>query len=136
MESRITGQKTHGISTASWELLRAVLDARRQEPDDGTKASKALEEQLARLLKTRTSAGDEALVVLLEFGLDPESNTLVLDEVIHRGARTRPFLERYLTAPPTAVLREYPPRMWKDTVSRLFGYEWALQCIRLADDAR
>lgn len=89
-----------------WEaLVRPVLEARceavKSEKDlPSAEYDRKVNEEAAKVAKDRTEAGDEAVVVLMDYWLGEGAGLGLSVEITERGKRLLPLLKKYGKEPP------------------------------------
>ena len=73
-------------------VLNAMVDVRSGE---NQRNLRALDDAVEAVCNKRTPASDEALAVLLQFYVGEHSSEDISCELVHRGRRVLPFLEKY-----------------------------------------
>ena len=78
--------------------------------DDGGPKWDELDRRLDALFANNTKEGDEAIVILTSFYLGEHEGEEVEENLLRRGPRMIPLIERYLGEEPSSLLNEYPKR--------------------------
>jgi hypothetical protein len=104
--------KYHEPSTAA-DLAANVLDIASEAllKDDGGPKWDELDRRLDALFANSTKEADEAVVILVSFYLGEHECEEVDENLVSRGPRMIPLVERYLREEPSSLLHEYPRRV-------------------------
>jgi hypothetical protein len=107
-----TRHKYHEPSTAA-DLAANVLDIASEAllKDDGGPRWDELDRRLDALFANNTKEADEAVVILVSFYLGEHECEEVDENLVSRGPRMIPLLERYRHEEPSSLLHEYPRRV-------------------------
>ena len=104
--------KYHQPNTAA-DLAANVLDIASEAllRDDGGPKWEELDRRLDALFANNTKEADEAVVILVSFYLGEHECEEVDENLVSRGPRMIPLVERYLREEPLSLLHEYPRRV-------------------------
>jgi hypothetical protein len=104
--------KYHQPSTAA-DLAANVVDIASVAllKDDGGPKWDELDRRLDALFANNTKQADEAVVILVSFYLGEHECEEVDENLVSRGPRMIPLVERYLREEPSSLLHEYPRRV-------------------------
>jgi hypothetical protein len=104
--------KYHQPNTAA-DLAANVLDIASEAllRDDGGPKWDELDRRLDVLFANNTKEADEAVVILVSFYLGEHECEEVDENLVSRGPRMIPLVERYLRDEPSSLLHEYPRRV-------------------------
>ena len=104
--------KYHQPSTEA-DLATNVVDIASEAllKDDGGPKWDELDRRLDALFANNTKEADEAVVILVSFYLGEHECEEVDENLVSRGPRMMPLVERYLREEPSSLLHEYPRRV-------------------------
>jgi len=89
-----------------------------------------LETRLGTLYNNRSKEADEAVVILMSFYLGEHNGEELYENLISRGPRMIPLLERYLHEEPTTLLVQYPARVRLERATTTGFLQEALRTLR------
>jgi hypothetical protein len=95
-----------------------------------------LDRRLGRLFANNAKEADEAIVILHSFYLGEHNSEEMRDNLLERGTRMIPMIERYLQEKPSSLIEKYPKEVGLDrtiTVAMLTG---ALEILRVRAGAK
>jgi len=126
------GHKYHQPSTAA-DLAANVLDMAAEAllKDDGGPKWDELDRRLDALFANNTKEGDEAVVILTSFYLGEHEGEEVEENLLSRGPRMIPLVERYLHEEPSSHLNEYPGRVRLKRTTTVGFLQEDLQILRV-----
>lgn len=103
---------------------------------DGSPQRQELDRRLERLFANSSKEADEAVVILVSFYLGEHNGEELEENLLSRGPRMIPILERYLHEEPTSLLEQYPKRVRAErtTAERLLKED--LEILRVQAGAR
>lgn len=89
-----------------------------------------VESLVARLVDDKTPAGNEALVVLIQFYIGEATGEDLLHEVTKRGRSMIPYLRKYMRGPARMPGRDYPASIRANRQTSMGFMETAIESIR------
>ena len=115
-------------------LAAHVIDAapRAFETDDWND----LETRLGSLYHNPSKEADEAVVILMSFYLGEHNGEELYENLLGRGSRMIPLLERYLHEEPASLLAQYPARVRLERSTTTGFLQEALRTLRFQAGAR
>jgi hypothetical protein len=124
--------KYHEPSTAA-DLAANVLDIASEAllKDDGGPKWDELDRRLDALFANHTKEADEAVVILTSFYLGEHEGEEVEENLLSRGPRMIPLIERYLREEPSSLLNEYPKRVRLERTTTVGFLKEDLEILRV-----
>src|SRR5215469_189358 len=124
--------KYHQPSTAA-DLAANVLDIAAEAllKDDGGPKWDELDRRLDVLFANNTKEGDEAIVILMSFYLGEHEGEELEENLLSRGPRMIPLVERYLHEEPSSLRNEFPRRVRLERKTTVGFLKEALQILRV-----
>jgi TonB family protein len=118
-------------------LATHVLDARvhalkQNKPDAGFEE---VERRLTRLYNNSSSEADEAVVILMSFYLGEHNGEELYENLLSRGPRMIPIIERYLHERP-AIAARYPKELQLDRNTTVMYLGESLEILKVQAGAR
>jgi hypothetical protein len=104
--------------------------------DDGGPKWQELDRRLGKLFDNRTKAGDEAVVILMSFYIGEYTGEELHENLLSRGPRMIPLLERYLRAEPVSLLMKYPARVRLERETTISFLNDDLEILRVRAGSR
>lgn len=104
--------------------------------DDGGPKWDELDRRLDTLFRNNTKEGDEAVVILMSFYLGEHEGEEVEENLLSRGPRMIPLIERYLRQEPSSLLNEYPERVRLERTTTVGYLKEDLEILRVQAGAR
>ena len=95
-----------------------------------------LETRLGTLYNNPGKEADEAVVILMSFYLGEHNGEELYENLISRGPRMVPLLERYLHEEPASLLAQYPARVRLERATTTGFLQEALRTLRFRAGAR
>jgi len=95
-----------------------------------------LETRLDALYNNPSKEADEAVVILMSFYLGEHNGEELYENLISRGPRMIPLLERYLHEEPTILLAQSPARVRLERATTTGFLQQALQTLKVQVGAR
>jgi hypothetical protein len=95
-----------------------------------------LETRLGTLYNNPSKEADEAVVILMSFYLGEHNGEELYENLISRGPRMIPLLERYLHEEPASLLAQYPARVRLERATTTGFLQDALRALRFQAGAR
>jgi hypothetical protein len=99
--------------------------------DDGGPKWDELDRRLDTLFANNTKEGDEAVVILTSFYLGEHEGEEVEENLLSRGPRMIPLIERYLREEPSSLLDEYPKRVRLERTTTIGFLKEDLEILRV-----
>lgn len=123
---------------APYEMAANVLDigVEALARDDGGPNWQELDRRLERLFANNSKEGDEAVVILMSFYLGEHNGEELEENVLSRGPRMMPILERYLREEPSSLIQQYPKRVRLERKTTLMFLKEDLEILRVQAGAR
>jgi TonB family protein len=90
-----------------------------------------LETRLGALYNNPSKEADEAVVILMSFYLGEHNGEELYENLISRGPRMIPLLERYLHEEPATLLAQYPARVRLERATTTSFLQQALQTLKV-----
>ena len=115
LAAQIIDAAPHALATEDW----AELDTR-----------------LGALYNNPSKDADEAIVILMSFYLGEHNGEELYENLIGRGPRMIPLLERYLQEEPASLLAQYPARVRLERATTTGFLQEALRPLRFQAGAR
>jgi|SRR5579862_9293976 len=116
------------------ELLEPILDLRvdagASTGERQNEAFRKSEELVARLLRSKTRASDEALAALMNFYVGESLQVDLVHEVTSRGKRMLSLLEKYRSRAVRFSDRNYPTSIWLSEDTRNENFNAAIKNIK------
>jgi TonB family protein len=127
-----TRHKSHNPNTAD-DLAANVLDIAAQAllKDDGGPKWDELDRRLDVLFANYTKEGDEATVILMSFYLGEHEGEELDENLLSRGPRMIPLVDRYIREEPRSLLKEYPSRVKLERDTTLYFLKEDLEILRV-----
>jgi hypothetical protein len=94
-----------------------------------------LETRLGALYNNPSKEADEAVVILMSFYLGEHNGEEVYENLISRGPRMIPLLERYLHEEPTALIAQSPARVRLERATTTGFLQEALRTLKFQSGA-
>ena len=95
-----------------------------------------LETRLGALYNNPSKEADEAVVILMSFYLGEHNGEELYENLLSRGPRMVPLLERYLHEEPASLLAQYPARVRLERATTTGFLQEALRTLRFQAGAR
>lgn len=95
-----------------------------------------LETRLGALYNNPSKEADEAVVILMSFYLGEHNGEELYENLISRGPRMIPLLERYLHEEPASLIAQYPARVRLERATTTGFLQEALRTLRFQAGAR
>lgn len=95
-----------------------------------------LDTRLGALYNNPSKEADEAVVILMSFYLGEHNGEELYENLIGRGPRMIPLLERYLRQEPASLLAQYPARVRLERATTTGFLQEALRTLRFQAGAR
>lgn len=95
-----------------------------------------LDTRLGALYNNPSKEADEAVVILMSFYLGEHNGEELYENLISRGPRMIPLLERYLHEEPASLLAQYPARVRLERTTTTGFLQEALRTLRFQAGAR
>lgn len=99
--------------------------------DDGGPKWDELDRRLDILFANNTKEGDEAVVILTSFYLGEHEGEEVEENLLSRGPRMIPLIERYIREEPSSLLNEYPKRVRLERTTTIGFLKEDLEILRV-----
>lgn len=130
------GHKYHQPNTAT-DLAANVVDMASEAllKDDGGPKWDELDRRLDVLFANNTKEADEAVVILVSFYLGEHECEEVDENLVSRGPRMVPLVERYLREEPSSLLHEYPRRVRLERETTIGHLEEDLKLLQVQASA-
>jgi TonB family protein len=95
-----------------------------------------LENRLGALYNNPSKDADEAVVILMSFYLGEHNGEELYENLISRGPRMIPLLQRYLREEPASLLAQYPARVRLPRATTTMFLNEALEILKVKAGAR
>jgi hypothetical protein len=95
-----------------------------------------LENRLNALYNNPGKEADEAVVILMSFYLGEHNGEELYENLLSRGPRMIPLLERYLRDEPASLQAQYPKRVRLERTTTLIFLKEAMQILKVQAGAR
>lgn len=131
------GQQFSTSHDAPNDLAASILDARTDElkKEDFGSNSEEVERRLAVLYNNSSKNADEAVVLLMSFYLGEDNGEELYDNLLSRGIRMIPLIEKYLPEEP-ALINRYPKGLHLRRSTTVMFLKEALEILRVQAGAR
>lgn len=122
----------------AYDMAAKVVDigAQALERDDGGPKWQQLERRLQRLFADKTREADEAVVILMSFYLGEHNGEELEENLLDRGPRMIPIIDRYLHEEPSSLLEKYPKRVRLERTTTVMFLKEDLAILRVRAGAR
>jgi hypothetical protein len=104
--------------------------------DDGSPKWQELDRRLSKLFGNKTKDGDEAVVILMSFYIGESTAEELHENLLSRGPRMIPLLERYLREEPVSLLKKYPARVRLERTTTISFLNEDLEILRVRAGSR
>jgi hypothetical protein len=110
-------------SSRAEKLAIPILKAEEVRKTDDEAGWKEVEERLNELYGNSTAEADEAVIILMSFYLGEHNGEELSEDLMMRGPRMIPLINRYLREEPASLLARFPKRMRleRSTVTAFLG---------------
>lgn len=98
--------------------------------------SKKVEKLVGRIIDSKGSAADRAVVVLLQYSVGASEAEDLLASITDRGKRVLPYLLQYRDLVPRIPDRSYPDSMLADRQFRQTAFDESIRAIKAAKNLR
>lgn len=123
---------SHTANSAA-DIVANIVDVAAQAllRDDGGPKWDELDRRLDTLFSNNTKEGDEAVVILTSFYLGEHEGEEVEENLLSRGPRMIPLVERYLREEPSSLINEYPKRVRLERTTTVGFLKEDLEILRV-----
>ena len=132
--------RRHASSTGNIaaDLAASVVDigVEALARDDGGPKWQELDKRLDTLFGNNTKEGDEAVVILMSFYLGEHNGEELQENLLSRGPRMMPLLERYLHEEPSSLINRYPERVRLERTTTVMFLKEDLEVLRVQAGSR
>ena len=104
--------------------------------DDGGPKWQELDKRLDTLFGNNTKEGDEAIVILMSFYLGEHNGEELQENLLGRGPRMIPLIDRYLREEPSSLLNRYPERVRLERTTTVMFLKENLEILRVQSGSR
>ena len=126
--AKITGINSFGLRREVASLLRPVLEELKEREKGGDDHACT---EVKKLVRMRTPASDEALVILLDYDLGFHCSDDVNQEIFRRGAVLLKWLRKYQSNPAYSLAAAYPDAPQQPGVERSKLFAWFIERIEV-----